>query len=323
MSTEMEGLSGQRTIEPEGLSGQGTTEPEGLSGQRTIELEGLSGQITTELEGLSSQMTIEPLWQPGQMKTAALRITTLGNQFKDDLLEAGLKDPLWVAIREAVTQKKTPIDPNIIVENDLLLYKNKWYIPNDANIKKRILHDNHDSKLAGHFSIFKTLERLKQNYHWPKIAEEVQDYVRSCDTCQRNKASRHNKYGLLDPLEVPYRPWSSISMDWIVELPESGGCMQIWVIVDWLTKMAHVILPKTGVTAAELAQAFLRVIWKFYSLPDEIIMDRDTKITSLFWQKLMDLMGIISKMTTAFHPQSDGQTERINQILEEYLRHYC
>ena len=86
--------------------------------------------------------------------------------------------------------------------------------------------------------------------------------------------------------------------------------------------MAHFIPLKTGVTAAELAQAFLRVIWKLHGLPDEIIMDRDTKITSLFWQKLMDLIGIISKMTTAFHPQSDGQTERINQILEEYLRHY-
>ena len=76
---------------------------------------------------------------------------TLYNQFKEDLLEAGLKDPQWVAMREAVTQKKSLIDPNIIVGNDLLLYKNRWYIPNDTNIKKRILHDNHDSKLAGHF----------------------------------------------------------------------------------------------------------------------------------------------------------------------------
>ena len=78
-----------------------------------------------------------------------------------------------MAMREVVTQKKTLIDSNITVENDLLLYMNRWYIPDDANIKKRILHDNHDSKLVGHFGIFKTLERLKQNYHWPKMAEEV------------------------------------------------------------------------------------------------------------------------------------------------------
>ena len=211
------------------------------------------------------------------------------------------------------------IDPNITVENDLLLYKNRWYILNDANIKKRILYDNHDSKLVGSFGIFKTLEHLKQNYHWPKIAEEVQNYVRSYNTCQRDKASRYKKYALLDPLEVPYRPWSFISMDWIVELPESRGCTQIWVIMDWLTQMAHFILLKIGVTAAELTQAFLRVIWKLHTLLDEIIMDQDMKIISLFWQKLMDLMGISSKMMTAFHPQSNGQTERINQILEEYL----
>ena len=111
-------------------------------------------------------------------------------------------------------------------------------------------------------------------------------------------------------------------MDWIVELLVSGGCTQISVIVDWLTKMAHFIPLKTGVTAAELAQAILQVIWKLHGLPDEIITDRDMKITSLFWQKLMDLMGSISKLMTAFHPQSDGQSERINQILEEYLRHY-
>ena len=123
-----------------------STEPEGLSGERTIKPEGLLGQRTTEPEGLSSRMTIELLWQPGQMKIAVLRIMTLCNQFKDDLLEAEFKDPQWVAMREAATQKKMPIDPNIIVENDLLISKNRWYIPNDANIKKRILHDNHDSK---------------------------------------------------------------------------------------------------------------------------------------------------------------------------------
>ena len=155
------------------------------------------------------------------------------------------------------------------------------------------------------------------------MAEEVHDYVRSCNTCKRDKASRYKKYGLLDTLEVPYRPWSSLSMDWIVELPESGGCMQSWVIMDRLTKMVHFILLKSGITAAELAQAFLQVICKLYGLLDEIITDRDTKITSLFWQKLMDLTGIISKMRIAFHPQSDGQTERINQILQEYLRYYC
>ena len=92
------------------------------------------------------------------------------------------------------------------------------------------------------------------------MAEEVQDYVRSCDTCQTDNASRHKKYGVLDPLEIPYGPLSSISMDWIIELSESGGYTKIWVIVDRLTKMAYLIPLKTGKAATELAQAFLRVI---------------------------------------------------------------
>ena len=155
------------------------------------------------------------------------------------------------------------------------------------------------------------------------MAEDVQDYVRSCDTCQRDKTSRHRKYRLLEPLEIPYRPWSSISMDWITKLPESGGYTQIWVIVDRLTKMAHFIPLRTGATALELANIFLERIWKLHGIPDEIILDRDTKVISLFWKKLIDLMGIVSKLSTAFHPQTDGQTERVNQILEQYLRHYC
>ena len=98
-----------------------------------------------------------------------------------------------------------------------------------------ILHDNHDSKIAGHFGTYKTLERLKHNYHWHEMEEDAKDYVRTCDICQHDKPSRHRRYGELEPLEVPNRPWSSISVHWIIELPESNGYTQIWVIVDRFT----------------------------------------------------------------------------------------
>jgi hypothetical protein len=93
--------------------------------------------------------------------------------------------------------------------------------------------------------MFKTTERMKQNFFWAKMDEEVRDYVRSCDVCQRDKVSRHKRYRLLQPLEIPYRPWTSISMDFITTLPESDGYTQIWVIVDQLTKMAHFIPLRT------------------------------------------------------------------------------
>src|SRR5258705_2913411 len=155
---------GEKNGKPDALSRREDHRPKEGSEAQPIQYLFKPGQLRLEME---------QLWQPGQMRIATLRITTLRNQFKEDLLEAGLRDPQWVATREAAAQKKMPIDPNLTVENELLLYKNQWYIPNDSIIKRRILHDNHDSKLAGHFGIFKTLERLKQNYHWPKMAEEV------------------------------------------------------------------------------------------------------------------------------------------------------
>ena len=164
------------------------------------------------------------------------------SSFEKRLKEAGEKDEEWVKIRQAVKAGETVANSAWSVEDEVLLWKSRWYIPNSEPLRLAILKDNHDSKAAGHFGIHKTLERLKQNYHWPNMDAEVMDYVRSCDICQRDKPSRHKKYGLLEPLEAPYRPWKSISMDWIVELPESNGYTQIWVVVDRLTKMVYFIL---------------------------------------------------------------------------------
>ena len=186
-----------------------------------------------------------------------------------------------------------------------------------------ILHDNHDSWIAGHFGLYKTLERLKHKYHWHWIEKDVKDYIRACYTCQRDKPSHHRRYKQLEPLEVPYRPWSSISMDWIVDLPESNGYTQIWVIVDRFTKMAHLIPLPTKVSAKDIAKIFLNEIWKTFELPTDIVSDRDTKITSHHWQVLMDLLGIKTKLSKAFHPETEGQTERVNQSIERYLYHFC
>jgi hypothetical protein len=183
-------------------------------------------------------------------------------------------------------------------------------IPDDSALKLRILHENHDSKVAGHFGQFKTIERVKQNFFWNKMKDDVRDYVRSCDTCQRDKTSRHKRYGLLQPLDIPYRPWTSILMDFITTLPELHGFSQIWVIVDRLTKMAHFIPLRTGsdgeLPVRDLAVIFAKEIWRLHGLPSDIVSDRDTRFTSHFWQELSKHLGINLSMSTAFHPQSDG-----------------
>jgi len=146
--------------------------------------------------------------------------------------------------------------------------------------------------------------------------EHITEYVRSCDVCQRNKVIRHKKYGLLEPLEVPMRPWTAISMDFIVGLPKSEGYRKIWVIVDRFSKMAHFIPLKTEEHIKKLALTFVKEIWRLHGLPESIVSDRDTRFTSKFWTSLMQLLQVKLNMSTAFHPESDGQTERVNQILE-------
>jgi len=153
--------------------------------------------------------------------------------------------------------------------------------------------------------------------------ENITEYIRSCDVCQPNKLIRHKKFGLLEPLEVSMRPWTAISMDFIVGLPKSDGYTKIWVIVDRFSKMAHFIPLRTEEHIKELALTFMQEIWPLQGLPESIVSDRDTRFTSKFCTSLMQLLQVKLNLSTIFHPESDGQTERVNQKLEQYLRSYC
>ena len=119
------------------------------------------------------------------------------------------------------------LDPYFSIEDELLLWTGSWYIPDDIDRKTMILHDNHYSKIAGHFGMYKTLERLKNNYYWHRMEEDIKDYIQACDGCQQNKRSWNHRYGRLEPPEVPFRTWSFTSMDWILDLLESNGYTQI------------------------------------------------------------------------------------------------
>jgi len=181
------------------------------------------------------------------------------------------------------------------------------------------MESEHDTKVAGHMGQDKTIELIRRNFWWPKMNERITDFVRSCPECQKNKASRHQPYGLSSPLELPYAPWQSIAMDFITDLPTSEGCDQLWVIIDRFTKMAH-FLPLKEKKAADLARTFAKAVWRFHGLPTDIVSDRDSRFTSETWKELLQLLGIRPRMSTAFHPQTDGQTERLNQTIEAYLR---
>ena len=130
------------------------------------------------------------------------------------------------------------------------------------------------------------------------MANWINYYVRSCDECQDNKFPRHTKYGLLQPLEVPYAAWTSISVDLITQLPESQGKTQIMVVVDRFTKMAHFIGLETNATARDVADTFLKEVWILHGLPSEIISEMDAKFWGQFWKSLCKSLGIKKKMST-------------------------
>ncbi len=169
----------------------------------------------------------------------------------------------------------------------------------------------------------KTFHAVSRHYWWPRIRKETKENVYTCDKCQKNKNVTQRAAGLLQPLEIPAHKWTDISMDFIVQLPKTqAGYDAILVVVDRLTKMCHFIPTHTSVDAHGTAELFREYIFKAHGVPESIVSDRDTRFTGKFMTDLCKILGIQQKMSSAYHPQTDGQTERMNKVLEDMLRNY-
>ena len=208
------------------------------------------------------------------------------------------------------------------MEDRLLYYKCRLFNLSKEELLTEIGKGCHAAKIAGHFRKDKTIESVTRNFYWEKVSECINDYVRSCDECQDNKSPRQTKYGLLQPLEEPYAAWTSISVDFITQLPESQGQSQIIVVVDRFTKMSHFIGLATNATGKDVAYTLLKEVWKLQGLPSEILAEMAAKLSGEFWESLRKALGIKRRMSTAYHPETEGQTERTNQVLEGYLRNF-
>jgi hypothetical protein len=211
-------------------------------------------------------------------------------------------------------------------ETGLLRYQGKVYVPNDAATRAEILTINHDDLIAGHLGIAKTLELVRRKYFWPGLRRDVKKWIKTCQVCQRATTKRHRPYGKLAPLDRPNKPWSQISMDFITGLPPSAHRGRIYdsvlVIVDRYTKLARYIPCSKTIDAPELAELFMEYWVKDFGTPEGIVSDRGPQFTSKFWASLCFYLKVRRRLSTAFHPQSDGQTEVQNQTLEHYLRVY-
>ncbi|KAJ9532599.1 hypothetical protein QJQ45_010661 [Haematococcus lacustris] len=201
--------------------------------------------------------------------------------------------------------------------------RNQIVVPNCPELKTRILVEMHDAQFAGHVGITKTLERISRMFWWPRMRSEVRHYVANCDACQRNKSVNTKLGGLLTPLAIPYDRWESISMDLITKLPPGEhGFDAIAVFVDRLSKMVHFVPCRESMNAESFARLFIDNVFKHHGVPREIISDRGSHFTNHFWASIMTILGVKECKSSAYHPQSDGQTERYNRTLEEMLRHY-
>ena len=206
---------------------------------------------------------------------------------------------------------------------DQLRRKGRLVVGNDSDLRLKIIHLFHNTSSGGHSGILATYKRLSSLFYWPNMEKQIRNYIRACDVCQRFKYDNSAYPGLLQPLPIPEEAWSQVSLDFIEGLPLSHGKSTILVVVDRLTKYAHFMCLSHPYTAMSVAQAFLDTVFKLHGLPTILVSDRDKVFLSKFWSDFFKLQGVELHLCTAYHPQSDGQTEVVNRCLETYLRCMC
>eukprot|EP00253_Pinus_taeda_P013617 PITA_13617 len=205
-------------------------------------------------------------------------------------------------------------------EDGMIHFKQRLYVPSQDKIKNLIMDEFHVSHYAGHPGYQKMITAIRKEYFWPGMKKDIAEYLARCLECQQIKAEHQHPAGLLQPLPIPEWKWKIISMDFITGLPKTKkGNDSIMVIVDKLSKAAHFIPVQSTYRAPQIAHVFMQNMFRLHGLPKVIISDRDVKFTSAFWRTLFADLGTQLNFSTAYHPQTDGQTERVNQVVEDML----
>lgn len=193
--------------------------------------------------------------------------------------------------------------------------ENCMVVGNDMSLRDEIVKLCHESPIGGHSGVRATAHRVKGLFFWKGITKVVRRVIRGCDVCMRAKHENVALPGLLQPLPIPDTIFTDISMDFIGGLPKVKGKDTIFVVVDRLTKYAHFMVLGHPFSAKDVAQVFLDNVYKLHGCPTSIISDRDPVFLSSFWTEFLHLQGVEAKLSTAYHPQTDGQTEVVNRCL--------
>ena len=216
-----------------------------------------------------------------------------------------------------------------VEENDgrkSIFFKGRQYIPNEVQIRREIVRKFHDHETAGHPGELETYNQTREKYWWPGMRTFIKNYVKGCALCQQFKIRRNPTKPPLMPIEGPktVEPFKQVSMDFITDLPEIDGFDSILSVVDHGLSKGVILIPtKKTVTAEETAKLLLDNLHKRFGLPDRIISDRGPQFAAKSFRELLKLLKVDSNLSTAYHPQSDGTTERFNQEIETYISIYC
>ena len=283
------------------------------------EAEQLLERLVLELEGEKRQEAIEGLAR--ELWEEWMRSMEVEMKMGEDVIVQRIKRLMKNERRidQAVEKALRNEEKEWEREEGMITWKNRIYMPKDRALWGDIIQAHHDEKVAGHPGRYKTQELITRNYWWPYIQSDVRWYVKGCQPCQQAKMRKGKIHALLQPNTIPEQPWEHITIDFITRLPISQGYNAIMVVVDWFTKYVIVIPTTAEISSMGTAKLFRNNVWKQFGIPWKVISDQGPQFAAQFMKDLHQLVGTKTNISTAYHPQTDSQTERMNQEIEQYL----
>jgi len=272
-------------------------------------------QVNTKEDNKDVQLLKKELWS----RRMTTKITMMGKKTTTEECNV-IKEIQRNSTREnEVVQVLEKQDRLTWKEDGVVYIEGKIYVPNNKKIREEILKENHNSVDVKYLGQYRMLGLLKRTYWWPGLKKDVKRYIQGYFKCQQNKVQHQMKVGELHSLKIPQGLWQEISIDIIRPLPRSNGMDAIVVIVDRFTKMIRLKTTTMNISLEGIAKIYRDNIWKLHGVPRKILSDRGPQFTSNFIKEFTKVLGTRRQILMAYHPQTDGQTERINQEIGTFL----